>query len=232
MDPASGDLHDEQQIERERRRLVQQIAEALAQGDRSEAVLQLLHLLAADAKWEVRSDVAVLLPLLPDREFVRLAAMLSEDPNMFVGKATERALDRRRRGQEYAERVVHGLDRGGVPMGKPGAGPRQACGRHHLLPRRLQLQPVSVCSAPAHPALKAIRSRTAGLRLWLFCHCRHKLLRRLYLRQFTASIEFGMLVSSSMLDSIKAVKLRAVICALSPSASGAEGYRFEPCRGY
>ena len=95
----------------QRRDLAQQVTEALAEGDRCEPVLQLVHLLATDDKWEIRSDMAALLPLLPDRELVRLAAVLSEDTNVFVRRATERALERRQRGQEYTHRVARKLER-------------------------------------------------------------------------------------------------------------------------
>ena len=94
----------------QRRLLVQQVAEVLAHGDFCESALELIRRLAADAKWEVRSDVAALLPLLPERDFARLSAALSDDPNGFVRSATQRALDRRQRGQAYAHRAAHGLD--------------------------------------------------------------------------------------------------------------------------
>lgn len=93
----------------ERRALVKAAAEQLAQVGPTEAMLSLLTVLADDPKWEVRKDVADCLMLVPDDNFPRLAAILSEDANSFVRKATERAIDRRRRGEESAQRKRRGL---------------------------------------------------------------------------------------------------------------------------
>ncbi len=80
-----------------RRDLVRTAADALGDdGDRS-VVLPLFHTLAADPKWEVRKEVAELLFALPEEDFARLAASLSEDPNAFVRGAAERSLGRRRK---------------------------------------------------------------------------------------------------------------------------------------
>jgi signal transduction histidine kinase len=88
-----------------RREVARRVAAALAEGDDSEPILQLVHILASDRKWEVRTDVADLLLLLPEEHFTRVAALLSEDTNSFVRRATERALDRRRRGQQTTRRA-------------------------------------------------------------------------------------------------------------------------------
>ena len=87
-----------------RRGVVRRLASSLADGDHTESVLQLAYLLAIDPKWEVRTDVAELLLLLPEEHFARLAAILSDDTNSFVRRAVERALDRRRRGQQATRR--------------------------------------------------------------------------------------------------------------------------------
>jgi len=94
----------------ERRALVKAVAEQISRVGATETSLSLLLLLAEDPKWEVRKDVADCLLLVPEDEFPRLAAKLSEDPNAFVQKSAERALDRRRRGQESAQRKRRGLD--------------------------------------------------------------------------------------------------------------------------
>ncbi len=94
----------------DRRTLAQSLAGRLASDGASEAVLSLVFLLADDPKWEVRSDIADCLLLLPEDEFPRLAAKLSADSNSFVRKAAERALDRRRRGQRADEQRWKGLD--------------------------------------------------------------------------------------------------------------------------
>jgi signal transduction histidine kinase len=94
----------------ERRALVKAVAEHLSRVGPTEAALALLLVLAEDPKWEVRKDVADCLMLVPDDDFPRLAAKLSQDSNLFVQKATERALDRRRRGQQTAQKKRRGLD--------------------------------------------------------------------------------------------------------------------------
>jgi hypothetical protein len=50
----------------ERRTVVGMLTTALESGDHSPAVIDLVSLLADDPKWEVRSDVASLLLLLPE----------------------------------------------------------------------------------------------------------------------------------------------------------------------
>ncbi len=94
----------------ERRELVKAVAEQIEHRGASEAALSLLWYLSKDEKWEVRKDVADCLMLLPDDEFPRFAARLLEDPNSFVQTATIRALDRRRRGEQTAQRKQRGLD--------------------------------------------------------------------------------------------------------------------------
>ena len=94
----------------QRRALAKAAAEQLAQIGPTEAAMALLLILAEDPKWEVRKDVADCLMLVPDDEFPRLAAKLSQDSNSFVQKATERALDRRRRGQQTAQKKRRNLD--------------------------------------------------------------------------------------------------------------------------
>lgn len=94
----------------ERLVMVKALADALADRGPNEIASQVLLLLADDAKWEVRKEVAECLPLVSDDDFPRLAAKLSKDSNQFVLKATARALDRRRRGQETVQRKRRGLD--------------------------------------------------------------------------------------------------------------------------
>ncbi len=87
-----------------RREIARIVATAMEEGDRSDCVIHLTHQLAVDSKWEVRADVAELLVLLPGEHFTRVAAVLSDDANSFVRRAAQRALDRRRRGQEATRR--------------------------------------------------------------------------------------------------------------------------------
>jgi signal transduction histidine kinase len=94
----------------ERRAMVKALAEGLTESGPNETALAVLLLLANDAKWEVRKEVADCLLLVGDDDFPRLAAKLSQDSNQFVLQATARALDRRRRGQETVQRKRRGLD--------------------------------------------------------------------------------------------------------------------------
>ncbi len=96
----------------QRRALVQSLASLLVAGDHSESALRAAETLAADPKWEVRCDVVeFLLPPLPEKDFARLAALLLEDANVFVRRAAERALDRRRKGQQQLDRIPGGFER-------------------------------------------------------------------------------------------------------------------------
>lgn len=70
----------------------------------TDEMLAVLDLLAGDAKWEVRRQVAELLPQLPEDAFNRLAARLTEDENSYVRKAATRSLDRRRKGKQTSAR--------------------------------------------------------------------------------------------------------------------------------
>ena len=88
------------------------ISQAEAFNSPSDEMLAALAILARDTRWEVRRSVAELLARLPEESFSGLAAMLSEDLNSFVRRATERSLDRRRKGQQAASR--RRLNLGGV----------------------------------------------------------------------------------------------------------------------
>ena len=68
----------------------------------SEDALLLLRLMADDSKWEVRKEVPDCLKIVPDDEFLGLAALLADDSNAFVRQAAERTLDRHRRGAEFS----------------------------------------------------------------------------------------------------------------------------------
>jgi len=76
---------------RERRRLVAAIREALQYGPMTHSMLDMVHLLSDDPKWEVRAEVANLLPLLPDKDRSELAAKFSRDTQAYVLMAVERA---------------------------------------------------------------------------------------------------------------------------------------------
>lgn len=62
-----------------------------------EADMELVFVLAADPKPEVRKQIAEALIHLPEDAFTKLAAKLSADDNAFVKQAAERAISRKRR---------------------------------------------------------------------------------------------------------------------------------------
>jgi len=94
----------------ERRGLVKAMADAFRDGgDQDKALVPLLYQLAEDPKWEVRQDLADILPFVPDEHFVDLAARLTLDDNRYVRTAAERSMERRRRTELEAERASRGM---------------------------------------------------------------------------------------------------------------------------
>ena len=94
----------------ERRALAVSLGKSLQQAEDRDLALRLFHVMADDPKWEVRKEIACLLPFLPDDEFAPLAAKLTEDLNGYVRKAAERALDLRRKGTPEVGNRRKGLD--------------------------------------------------------------------------------------------------------------------------
>jgi len=88
----------------ERRELARSLGERLRDEHPPPWLGPLAEVLAADPKPEVRQAIANSLHLFDERSLARLGAKLSEDSNAFVRKAAQRSLDRRRRGQQCAER--------------------------------------------------------------------------------------------------------------------------------
>jgi len=93
----------------ERRLLAASLHTALLATDDRAVPLRLVQVLADDPKWEVRKEIAALLPHLPDAEFAPIAAKLTEDSNAFVRTSAQRSFDRRRRGQSLAGRRGAGI---------------------------------------------------------------------------------------------------------------------------
>lgn len=83
----------------ERQSLARRLGQELANGVRTDVVLQFVHVLAKDPKWEVRKETAELLLLLPDGDFLKIVAQLSNDDNAFVRNTAQKALDRRQQGR-------------------------------------------------------------------------------------------------------------------------------------
>ena len=94
----------------ERRGLVKAIADAFRGGGTGQkALVPLLYQLAEDPKWEVRQDLADILPFAPDEHFAALAARLAQDDNRYVRTAAERSMERQRRTELEAERASRGM---------------------------------------------------------------------------------------------------------------------------
>jgi len=94
----------------ERRELATLLADALDEDATADTAIDLVYFLAEDPKPEVRKEVADILIRVPDDDFTKLAAGLSEDTSSFVKKAVERALDRRRRGLWESRRKRRTID--------------------------------------------------------------------------------------------------------------------------
>jgi two-component system, LuxR family, sensor kinase FixL len=94
----------------ERRELASSLAETLGVGKSPETALALVYLLGDDPKPEVRKEIADLLLLVPNDDFIKLAARFSEDTSAFVQKAVARALDRRRKGHRESLQRRKGFD--------------------------------------------------------------------------------------------------------------------------
>lgn len=77
----------------------------------SAATGEMLRLLAADPKWEVRKQVADHIHKLGENDFGVFAGLLAGDDNAFVKAAVERALSRRRKGHAQDTKRVRGLSR-------------------------------------------------------------------------------------------------------------------------
>lgn len=78
----------------ERRSLVASLADRIMDGDLREEIVHLIQLLADDPKWEVRKEVANLVPYLTDKRFHDVIEKLRHDSNSFVRKTAEQGRDR------------------------------------------------------------------------------------------------------------------------------------------
>jgi signal transduction histidine kinase len=74
------------------------VIQAASQYDNNElTVYNLFALLANDEKWEVRKAVADNLHILSDVQVIRIASKLTNDANVFVKTAAQRAIERKRK---------------------------------------------------------------------------------------------------------------------------------------
>ena len=79
---------------RSRRALAQSLAELVANGDA--VALQVLYVMAADPCWEVRTDVAKLIRVVPEPDCSALSSLLADDTNAYVKRFAENAVKRRK----------------------------------------------------------------------------------------------------------------------------------------
>lgn len=94
----------------DRRAVAASLQSDLERTDQREVAIELAKIFSADPKWEVRREIATLMIVMPDDEFLSLAATLTRDSNGYVRKAAERALDLRRRGAREPTSRRKGLD--------------------------------------------------------------------------------------------------------------------------
>ena len=89
----------------DRRKFAETLAEQLRNGDQSSELIQLARELAEDRDWQVRHEVAWLIPHLPAAELEWFADRLTSDSNAYVQRAACRTLEQRqRRDRETAQR--------------------------------------------------------------------------------------------------------------------------------
>lgn len=129
----------------QRRDIAASLGESLQRAEDREITLQIVQLFAHDVKWEVRKEIASLLQLLPDENFVPLAATLTEDQNNYVRKAAERALDLRRKGTRDVGNRRKGLDQVVAQFNLLGLGPGKV-GRDSVRALATRLYEVSVAA--------------------------------------------------------------------------------------
>jgi len=113
----------------DRLEVARSLGKALAKGNTKRQSIKLLWDLAEDSKWEVRREVARLLPHVPNDEFPRLAVRLSKDENTFVRRTARQVLSRRQRtaklatqarqtGDEIMQRIDRLAQRHGKRVGR------------------------------------------------------------------------------------------------------------------
>jgi len=94
--------HSTEVLWSDRLEVARSLGQALAKGNTKRQSIKLLWDLAEDPKWEVRREVARLLPHVPNDEFPQLAVRLSKDENKYVRRTAGQVLSRRRRTAEMA----------------------------------------------------------------------------------------------------------------------------------
>lgn len=94
----------------ERRQIVARIVGPLSEGQAGEPFRSLLLLLAEDAKWEVRKDVADALATIPDNDLATLAEKFLSDSHAYVRRAAKQSIERRRKTAKEAQKRKRGVD--------------------------------------------------------------------------------------------------------------------------
>lgn len=94
----------------ERRRLIVLLADQIRNGDLKEEIVQLIQRLADDSKWEVRKEIANLIPHLTDQRFHDVIVKLLSDSNSFVRKTAEQGRHRQQAVRIERQRRQRDLD--------------------------------------------------------------------------------------------------------------------------
>lgn len=94
----------------QRRELVHQIAGPLSEGLAGDPFRSLFILLANDAKWEVRQEVAESLATIPDHDLAALGNQLLGDAHAYVRRAAKQSIERRRALMAERNRRKRGVD--------------------------------------------------------------------------------------------------------------------------
>ena len=93
-----------------RRELAISLGKAFESGKGEETAVALTCVLTNDSNWEVRKAVANLLSSLPNEIQIRLIAQLSVDPNAFVRRVVDQAIERRRQTNKNRVKQQRGLE--------------------------------------------------------------------------------------------------------------------------
>jgi signal transduction histidine kinase len=97
----------------DKRRHLKALRNALKHGapsELSQSDMSAIHLLAEDADWQVRQDVAELLLYVPEDDFARLTGRLMADPNGYVRRSAERNRERRQKARTEARQAGRGIE--------------------------------------------------------------------------------------------------------------------------
>lgn len=94
----------------EKRNLATTLADQVTDGDLREEIVSLIHMLADDPKWEVRQEVAKLIPFLAEERFRCVIDRLLNDSNSYVRRLAEQGRKRQQAVRTERRRRQRDLD--------------------------------------------------------------------------------------------------------------------------